>query len=106
MQIDRIRLKEKEVAAIKGAFASTFLPTDNLWVFGSRVDLKARGGDIDLYVETELAPTDAVKARLRFVSLICERIGEQKVDVVLRLLQDELKLDIYEIARKEGVKIV
>lgn len=106
MQLHKVRLKGKEVKAIQSAFASTFLPTDHLWVFGSRVDIHARGGDIDLYIETELAPAEAVKARLRFVRLICDQIGEQKIDVVLRLLQDQLELAIYEVARKEGVRIV
>lgn len=106
MQYDRIRLKQIEINAIQKAFIDSFLSTDALWIFGSRVDLKAKGGDIDLYIETGLAADAAVKARLKFVRLICEQIGEQKIDVVLRLLHDELKLDIYEIARKEGVKIV
>ncbi len=106
MQDSLIRLKDIEIEAIKAAFRESFLAADNLWIFGSRVNLKARGGDIDLYVETTLKAELAVKARLKFVRLICEKIGEQKIDLVLRLLKDEVKLDIYDIARKEGVKLI
>lgn len=106
MQNSLIRLKDIEIEAIKSAFRESFLAADNLWIFGSRVNPKARGGDIDLYVETTLKAELAVKARLKFMRLICEKIGEQKIDLVLRLLKDEVKLDIYDIARKEGVKLI
>ena len=45
-----IRLKDYEIVAITDAFKKLFLPQDHLWIFGSRVDMDKRGGDIDLYI--------------------------------------------------------
>lgn len=102
-----IRLRESDVEEIKAAFKKWFGENDHLWIFGSRVDLTKRGGDIDLYVETEEKTfEDVSKKKTRFVVELWERIGEQKIDVVLHRLSDPRKESIYEVARKRGVQLV
>ncbi len=101
-----IRLRESDVEAIKTAFRKYFGPNDKLWIFGSRVDLLKRGGDIDLYVETDMTLLDDVlKKKSRFVGELWDAIGEQKIDVVLHLLSDSKKELIYKIAREKGVRL-
>lgn len=102
----QVRLKQFEIDAIIDAFKHNFDCDDKLWLFGSRADLSKRGGDIDLYVETKLNAELAVDARLNFVIMICDRIGEQKIDVVLNLLSGTTELPIYELAKTEGVQLV
>ncbi len=59
---------------------SAIAPTAELYLFGSRTDDTARGGDIDLLVvDDHLRPRDLRPLRLAFY----ERFGEQKVDIVL-----------------------
>jgi hypothetical protein len=47
----KIRLPEEDILAIKTVFHQNFHEGDTLWIFGSRVDLAKKGGDIDIYIE-------------------------------------------------------
>ena len=53
-----MRLSIEEQKAIKDAFRVHFGREDHLWLFGSHTDDTKRGGDIDLYVETNLNSFD------------------------------------------------
>jgi len=54
-----MRLTDDQVRIIKARAAECFGPNAHVWLFGSRVDDDARGGDIDLYVELAEPLTDA-----------------------------------------------
>ena len=55
MRIDQqVRLSTNVIAAISRIFLEHFLPNDKLWLFGSRVVISKKGGDIDLYIETNI----------------------------------------------------
>ena len=105
-ELEGIRLTPFEIDAICTSFRAYFAPEDHLWLFGSRVNPKARGGDIDLYIETILDASAAVKSETSFVVELWDKIGEQKIDVVLNLVTDDFKLAIYEVAREDGVQLV
>ncbi len=49
---NQIRLTTEEINSIKTIFTKYFSNKDHLWIFGSRVDPTQRGGDIDLYIES------------------------------------------------------
>lgn len=102
-----VRLKPWEIEAICAAFRAHFPPEDHLWIFGSRVSPKARGGDIDLYIETTITDVSTIYENEKgFVFDLYDKIGEQKIDVVLHLLTSNFHLAIYDVARKEGVQLV
>ena len=105
-ELKNIRLKPFEIEAICSSFRTYFGPEDHLWLFGSRVNPQARGGDIDLYIETLLDASTAVDKEGDFVFELYDKIGEQKIDVVLNLITRPYKLAIYEVAREEGVQLV
>ncbi len=101
---DKVRLSEKYITAIIEAFEGNFDTADHLWVFGSRVDLQAKGGDIDLYIETHETDLDkAIQQKSKMVSQLWRAIGEQKIDVVLNILSLNSDLSIYNIAKQSGV---
>ena len=104
--VQDVRLKPFEIDAIRSSFRAHFAPEDHLWLFGSRVNPTRRGGDIDLYVETVLDASTAFNSEKAFVVELWNKIGEQKIDVVLNLVTDDYKLAIYEVARAEGVQLV
>ncbi len=102
----KVRLRDSDVDHIIESFKQHFGKGDHLWLFGSRVDLERRGGDIDLYVETQLPSAEAAAKQTRFVVDLWQRIGEQKIDVVLHVLGESKTLPIYEVAKTKGVILV
>ncbi len=77
-----MRLSEAESKAIKQAVQKHFGPEAQVYVFGSRADDSKHGGDIDLFVETELKGEDLVRAKLHAMSEMQLSIGERKIDIV------------------------
>lgn len=93
-----IRLSTQEVEAIK---SSVFLfdPEALIYLFGSRVDPKKRGGDIDLIVlSKKLKPIDKIKIEMK----LFEKIDEQKVDIIIA--KDDSQ-PFVKVALKAGVKL-
>jgi predicted nucleotidyltransferase len=80
-----MRLKEYEVRAIKEAVHSLDRNA-KVFLFGSRVDDKKRGGDIDLIVISEKMK---YKDKLRIHTNIFKKLEEQKIDIILYNGKDE-----------------
>ena len=100
-----IRLTDQQVSAIKEAFKECFQESDHLWLFGSRTDLSKKGGAIDLYIETmQNDVARMVQIKSDFITKLWRKIGEQKIDVVIKC--DDTELLIYKIAREKGIQLV
>ncbi|WP_457594162.1 nucleotidyltransferase domain-containing protein [Hydrogenimonas sp.] len=97
-----MRLKEWEAAAIRECLRSTFGEGAKVSLFGSRIDDTKRGGDIDLYVVVKPLPEDWRQRRSRFWRCLQERLGEQKIDIVVARDPDAA---IERIARRDGVEL-
>lgn len=105
--MQKVRLSDHDLSALKHLFHKHFLPEDELWLLGSRADLTRKGGDIDLYIETNADNiSNAVKRRSNFIWDLEQEIGEQKIDVVLNMLKFPHPLPIHEVAKTKGVRIV
>lgn len=101
----KLRLTPKDVQSIIESFKESFHEGDHVWLFGSRVDLKKRGGDIDLYIEVQGYDVERVyKSRSQFWRLLQERLGAQKIDIVIN--NPKQNLLIYQVARAEGVCLI
>lgn len=101
-----MRLSDEEISAIKRAVEEHFGPDARVYLFGSRTDDRARGGDIDLYVESELEGEELVKAKLRAMSQIQLRIGERKIDIVTtsKAAEDDER-SVVQKAKETGVQL-
>jgi hypothetical protein len=99
-----MRLTPHQLSSIQNVFKTIFLPTDNMWLFGSRVDDNKKGGDIDLYIETQY-DNDAIIAtkKIQFLVELKKKIGEQKIDVIINPIPLTRMLPIYQEARQHGV---
>ena len=78
-----MRLTQFEVSAIKQSAQEVFGANVEVFLFGSRVDDAKKGGDIDLYIKAETGNDLAHK--IRFLVSLEQKIGEQKIDVILAL---------------------
>ncbi|MHB1678516.1 MAG: nucleotidyltransferase domain-containing protein [Sulfuriferula sp.] len=102
-----MRLTQVQQAAIRSVSAQSFGERVGVWLFGSRLDDSKKGGDIDLYIETEIQdPDELVAAKLRFLLELHKKLGEQKIDVVIRRAAYTEDLPIYRIAKETGVRLL
>jgi predicted nucleotidyltransferase len=100
----RITPNQKQI--ICESTAKYFGNNAQVWLFGSRVDDQAKGGDIDLYIEPQIQnAADLITAKLQFLRDLHKKIGEQKIDVVLRRSNDQKNLPIFHIAKQTGVQL-
>lgn len=81
-----MRLTMRQQHLLQQAVRRHFGADARLWVFGSRLDDAARGGDIDLMVRSTLPTAEAlVDAKLHFLAALhaTPDFEDQKIDVVL-----------------------
>jgi len=93
-----MRLSIKEVEAITSTFKDIF-KSGKIYLFGSRTDDTKKGGDIDLYIQTDNRD-DLMDKRLDFLVELKRKIGDQKIDVVI---SKDVNRPIEQIALKEGI---
>ncbi|TVQ20877.1 MAG: nucleotidyltransferase domain-containing protein [Spirochaetaceae bacterium] len=99
-----MRLTEKQRTDILQTSREIFGPDATVTLFGSRVDDTARGGDIDLMVTTGMNLAAARHQKIRFLVRLKKRIGDRRIDVVLRTPDSEERA-IHRVASTEGVLI-
>lgn len=95
-----MRLTEYEVKSIIESFRSNF-KTGDIYLFGSRVDDKQKGGDIDLYIDVQESD-DILDKKIDMLTKIKSKIGEQKIDI---LFSRDKSRAIEQEALKKGVKL-
>lgn len=76
-------------------------PNAKVWLFGSRVDDNKRGGDIDIAIYSDDINRDVMR-KIRVNRLICDKIGDQRIDIVTT---SDGKEAIFKIAVAEGVQL-
>lgn len=99
-----MRLTEKQVKTIKELVSIHFNANAKVMLFGSRVDDTARGGDIDLYIETDCSPKQVLKAKMALYAGLQKQLGEQRIDIVVHRVGSHLQ-PVHEEARRTGVRL-
>ncbi len=99
-----MRLSERQVQIIRETVAELLGPEAEVRVFGSRVDDRARGGDIDLLVRCPRPITDRHGAELRLGARLEMRLDGHPVDVFLLDPRTERR-PIHEEALRTGVTL-
>jgi len=103
-----MRISPSEQQAIATAARETLWPGTRVSLFGSRVDDRARGGDIDLLVSPALAPepADWVARRQRFVARLYRLLDERRIDVVLDAGPTAAAASVVASARQRAIELV
>lgn len=95
-----MRLSPQEIETIRKAVRQMDREAE-IYLFGSRANDAARGGDIDLLiVSNRLGFRDMLRLRMN----ILDRIGWQQLDLVVRR-PDELDEPLAAVARATGVRL-
>ncbi len=76
-----MRLTEREREAIREAALEFFHAPVHL--FGSRLDDAASGGDIDLFIESDLCAAELEQRRIAMLGRLYRRLGERRIDLVV-----------------------
>lgn len=100
-----MRLSQEYISQIRAIVHQYFGENATLLLFGSRLNDQARGGDIDLYVETDLSAEDVVDAQIATQVQLHKVLGDQKIDLVVKRRQSATNLRIYEVAQTTGVPL-
>ncbi len=96
-----IRLKEQQQQTIK-QLARELFNSSYVKIFGSRADVHQKGGDIDIYIQTD-QKKDILKSKIVFLREFEKLFGEQKVDLLID--NGTKRKEIFEIAKKEGIAL-
>jgi predicted nucleotidyltransferase len=78
----KVRLTEEEIKIIKETAKKYFGENAKVYLFGSRTDLNKRGGDIDLFIETN--KKTSLMDELNFLSELELKGIERKVDLIVK----------------------
>jgi predicted nucleotidyltransferase len=102
--INPMRLSHEHRQTIKQTIARIVGSDACVWLFGSRVDNSAKGGDIDLYIETNQTLPNRINTLCNLEGALVMALGDRKMDI---LLKDGRTADapIFEIAKQTGVPL-
>lgn len=99
-----MRLTPETRQVIKQSVLDVFGPHATVRVFGSRTNDAARGGDIDLLVESSEPVKDRLKRTLTLTAMLQSRLGDQRIDVIVADPQTKPQ-SVHEVARRTGVPL-
>lgn len=99
-----MRLTNEQIQIIHQVSRQQLGDTVQLTLFGSRVFDDKKGGDIDLFFETEQVLANKANAICQLYAALIMKLGDRKIDVVIKDAGSNEQL-IYEIAERTGIKL-
>ncbi len=96
-----MRLTEQQIQAIRAIAVQLAGSQARVWLFGSRLDDTARGGDCDLMLELIEPVDNPALLAAEFSAKVSRLMHGRKVDVLLSA-PNLMHLPIHDIAFKEG----
>ncbi|SNZ10645.1 Nucleotidyltransferase domain-containing protein [Persephonella hydrogeniphila] len=98
----KVRLSEEEIKIIKETAKKFFGGNAKVYIFGSRTDLDKKGGDIDIFIETD--KNISLKEELKFLVELEKKGIERKVDLIIKAPNKREKF-IFKEAKEKGILI-
>lgn len=99
-----MRLPPEQANIIRQTAQSQFGPGTRVWLFGSRTNDHARGGDIDLLIETRQPLENAFRESVALETALQVKLGDQKIDILL-LYPGAQITPIHQIAHATGIEL-
>ena len=103
-----MRVTAEQLKIIKTLVHQYFGDDAELWLFGSRVDDRKKGGDYDFFIETSVNDADTIIAGK--IGLIAELqstdpFADEKIDIIVKRRFSAFEMPIYAVAKQEGVQL-
>ena len=99
-----MRLTAAECSTIRETVRSLTGPSTRVRLFGSRIDDRARGGDIDLFVELDQPVDNSVLLGARIGARLQQALGDRRIDVVMSA-PNMVDSSIHRVARETGIEL-
>jgi len=93
-----MRLEAEQLQAIREEIRQSD-PAAEIYLYGSRADDSAKGGDIDLWVRSSRI---TYRETLRLLTRIKDRIGWQKIDLTINAGEDDV---LAQLVAEKGVRL-
>jgi hypothetical protein len=98
-----MRITEQEHSTIKQLSIKFFGERVRIWLFGSRADDSKKGGDIDLYLQSDEPSSLLFDKKINFLVELKQLIGDQQIDLVVHSTRDSMKQTIHYLAEETGI---
>jgi predicted nucleotidyltransferase len=98
-----MRLSDEQCRTIRNTARELFGDC-TVYLFGSRVDDAARGGDIDLLVETPRRLENRAAMAARYAARLQRALGDQRIDVLI-VDPATRHQPIHDRAREQGIAL-
>ncbi len=100
-----MRLRDKDINAIKVVTKLVFGEYATIRLFGSRIDDQMKGGDIDLLIQCnpDISRVEQYQRKISFLVQLKKIIGDQKIDVLIDGGQQTNT--IFQAVYKKGVQL-
>ncbi len=99
-----MRLTTDQVQAIRQTAQRVLGAGARVSVFGSRALENRKGGDIDLFFETDALLENRAKVLCQLHGALTLALGERRIDIILKDA-DTPSAPVFEIARRTGIPL-
>lgn len=99
-----MRISEFQKNTIIKIVHTFFVNEVNIFLFGSRTDSFAKGGDIDILIESENPIENPADVKAKIITKLKMALGDQHIDLLLSAPNLQHK-PIHDIAKKNGIPL-
>jgi predicted nucleotidyltransferase len=99
-----MRLSPEQIANIRQLTSQLAGASARVWLFGSRVNDDARGGDVDLMLEMDSPVHEPAQLSASLAARVSRTMFGRKVDVLIKA-PNLLHLPIHDAAMAQGVRL-
>jgi predicted nucleotidyltransferase len=100
-----MRLTESEIQIICNAAHVFYGDECNVYLFGSRTSDELKGGDIDLFIQSNDASKLSLKNKIHFLVEVKSKIGDQRIDVVYDKESTKAKTAFYDSIQRSCISL-
>ncbi|MBE0440400.1 MAG: nucleotidyltransferase domain-containing protein [Gammaproteobacteria bacterium] len=97
-----MRITSEQASQIKQVVYQIFGEQATVWLFGSRVNDQAQGGDVDLFIQTQTPLLDPAVLAAKTAVQVMRLQNGRKVDVIVQA-PNSTPQPIFDIARETGI---